>query len=240
MATLSNPDRLTRIILLLFLTIILTIGAVPGYLAGKWQWQNPPAVKALAQLRVIRKQGLQVPGWPTQEQRTVTLDGHSWSIQQIKNDRNEDASLFLFTQNGPKDQPQIEWSEINGIQRWQTDSDGEQSFDVKLADSNSSVTNSVTSSVTAKIFRAWTAKRTYAVLQWYAWSDGGHPNPSRWYGADRIAQLKGQRQPWVAVAILFPMEPLDDLNKYRDRLTELAKTVQLQLANQALRPQAPT
>lgn len=240
MATLSNPDRLTRILLLLFLTIILTIGAVPGYLAGKWQWQNPPAVKALAQLRVIRKQGLQVPGWLTQEQRTVTLDGHFWSIQQIKNDRNEDASLFLFTQNGPKDQPQIEWSEINGIQHWQTDSDGEQSFDVKLADSNSFATNSVTSSVTAKIFRAWTAKRTYAVLEWYAWSDGGHPNPSHWYVADRIAQLKGQRQPWVAVAILFPMEPLDDLNKYRDRLTELAKTVQLQLANQALRPQAST
>ena len=240
MATLSNPDRFTRILLLVFLTIILTIGAVPGYLAGKWQWQNPPAVKALAQLRVIRKQGLQVPGWPTQEQRTVILDGHFWSIQQIKNDRNEDASLFLFTQNGPKDQPQIEWSEINGIQHWQTDSDGEQSFNVKLADSNSSVTNSVTSSVTAKIFRAWTAKRTYAVLEWYAWSDGGHPNPSHWYVADRIAQIKGQRQPWVAVAIVFPMEPLDDLNKYRDRVTELAKTVQLQLANQALRPQAPT
>jgi cyanoexosortase B-associated protein len=236
MATLSNPDRLTRILLLLFLTVILTIGAVPGYLAGKWQWQNPPAVKALAQLRVIRKQGIQVPGWPTQEQRTVTLGGHPWSIQQIKNDRNEDASLFLFTQNGPKDQPQIEWSEINGIQRWQTDSDGEQSFNVKLTDSNSSVT----SSITAKIFRAWTAKRTYAVLEWYGWSDGGHPSPSHWYVADRIAQFKGQRQPWVAVAILLPMEPLDDLNKYRDRITELAKTVQLQLANQALRPQAPT
>lgn len=236
MALTHLPDRLTRILLLLFLAIILTIGAVPGYLVGQWKWQNPPAVKTLAQLKAIRKQGIQVPGWPTQEQRSVILGEHPWSIQQIKNDRNEDASLFLFTQNGPKDQPQIEWSEINGIQRWQTDSEGEQSFDFKLADSNSSVT----SSVTAKIFRAWTAKRTYAVLEWYGWIDGGHPSPSHWYVADRIAQLKGQRQPWIAVAIMVPMEPLDDLNKYRDRLAELAKTVQLQLANQALRPQAPT
>lgn len=235
MATLSNPDRLPRILLLLFLTVILTIGAVPGYLAGKWQWQNPPAVTTLAQLKAIRKQGIQVPGWPTQEQRSVILGEHPWSIQQIKNDRNEEASLFLFTQNGPKDQPEIEWSEINGIQRWQTDSDGEQSFDFKLADSNSSVTNSVQ----AKIFRAWTTKRTYAVMEWYAWTDGGHSSPSRWYVADRIAQLKGQRQPWIAVAIMLPMEPLGDLNKYRDRLTELAKTVQLQLVNQALRPQPP-
>ena len=231
LSTLSNPDRLTRILLLLFLTIILTIGAVPGYLAGKWQWQNPPAVKTLAQLKAIRKQGIQVPGWPTQEQRSVVLGEHPWSIQQIKSDRNEEASLFLFAQNGPKDQPQIEWSEINGIQRWQTDSDGEQSFDFNIADKNSSVKT--------KIFRAWTSKRTYAVMEWYAWSDGGHPSPSHWYVADRVAQLNGQRQPWVAVAILFPMEPLDDLNKYRDRLTELAKTVQIQLANQALRPQPP-
>lgn len=234
MATLSNPDRLPRILLLLFLTVVLTIGAVPGYLAGKWQWQNPPAVKTLAQLKAIRQQGIQVAGWPTQEQRSVILGEHPWSIQQIKNDRNEEASLFLFTQNGPKDQPEVEWSEINGIQRWQTDSDGEQSFDFKLGDSSP-----VTNSVQAKIFRAWTVKRTYAVMEWYAWSDGGHSSPSRWYIADRLAQLKGQRQPWVAVALILPMEPLDDLNKYRDRLTELAKTVQVQLVNQALRPQPP-
>jgi cyanoexosortase B-associated protein len=233
-STLSNPNRLIRILILVFLTILLCIGAFPGYLAGKWQWQNPPAVKALNELRIIRKQGIQLPGWSTQEQRSLVLGGHSWSIQQIKNDRNTvgeastlvEASLFLFTQNGPKDQPQVEWTEINGVQRWKTDSDSEQSFDVKLSDKSVPVT--------AKIFRAWTSKRTYGVIEWYAWRDGGHPSPSHWFLADRMAQLQGQRQPWVAVAILFPMEPLDDLNKYRDRLTDLAKTTHSQLYDRGL------
>ncbi len=226
-STLSNSNRPIRILILVFLTILLSIGAVPGYLAGKWQWQNPPAVKALSELKTIRKQGIQLPGWSTQEQRSVVLGEHAWSIQQIKDDRNTEASLFLFTQNGPRDQPQVEWAEINGVQRWKTDSDSEQSFDVKLADKSVPIT--------AKIFRAWNSKRTYGVIEWYAWRDGGHPSPSHWFFADRMAQLQGQRQPWVAVAILFPMEPLDDLNKYRDRLTELAKTTHSQIYDRALK-----
>jgi cyanoexosortase B-associated protein len=235
--TFPIPNRPIRILILVFLTILLSVGAVPGYLAGKWQWQNPPAVKALGELKKIRKEGIQLPGWKTQEQRSVVLGEHPWSIQQIKDDRNPatsttastatEASLFLFTQNGPKDQPQVEWSEINGIQRWKTDSDAEQTFDLKLTDK--------TIPVTAKVFRAWTSKRTYGVIEWYAWRDGGHPSPSHWFFADRMAQLQGQRQPWVAVAILYPMEPLDDLNKYRDRLTDLAKTAHSQLYDRALK-----
>jgi cyanoexosortase B-associated protein len=222
-----RTDRPIQILLLIFLTILLAIGAVPGYLAGKWQWQNPPAVKSLGELKTIRKQGIQLPGWPTQEQRSVVLGEHPWSIQQMKNDRNEESTLFLFTQNGPKDQPQVEWAEINGVQRWKTDSDGEQSFEVKLGDQSVPITT--------KTFRAWNSKRTYGVMEWYAWTDGGHPSASHWFFADRMAQLQGKRQPWVAVAILIPMEPLDDLNKYRDRLADLAKLVHGQLYDRALK-----
>jgi cyanoexosortase B-associated protein len=223
-----RTDRPIQILLLTFLTILLAIGAVPGYLAGKWQWQNPPAVKSLGELKTIRKQGIQLPGWPTQEQRSVVLGEHPWSIQQMKNDRNEESTLFLFTQNGPKDQPQVEWAEINGVQRWKTDSDGEQGFEVKLGDKSVPITT--------KTFRAWNSKRTYGVMEWYAWTDGGHPSPSHWFFADRMAQLQGKRQPWVAVAILIPMEPLDDLNKYRDRLADLAKLAHGQLYDRALKP----
>lgn len=231
-AVLSNIHHPIRILLLIFLTLLLCLGTIPGYLNGnKWHWQNPTAVMALTELKILRKQGLQLPGWQTQEQRSVVLGEHPWSIQQIKNDRSEDATVFLFTQNGPRDQPQVEWSEINGVQRWQTDSETEQGVQVQTA--------GTTIPITTKIFRAWTSKRTYGVVQWYAWSDGGHPSPSHWFLADRIAQLQGKRQPWVAVSILVPMEPLDDLNKYRDRLMDLTKTVHSQLYDRALRPLPP-
>jgi cyanoexosortase B-associated protein len=231
MASLTSPkfdrkfDRILQITLLIFLSILLAIGTVPGYLAGKWQWQNPPSVKTLGELKQIRKEGIVIPGWKNTEQKSVVLGEHPWSIQSIENEKKETATVFLFTQNGPRDQPQVEWSEINGIQRWQSDSESQQFFTVDQIP------------MTARLFRAWTTNRTYAVMQWYAWTDGGHPEPSHWFWADRIAQFQGKRQPWVAVSIILPMEPLDDLNKYRDRITAIAQPLQAQLHQTALKPQ---
>jgi cyanoexosortase B-associated protein len=227
MASLTAPksDRILQITLLIFLSILLSIGTVPGYLAGKWQWQNPPSVKTLGDLKQIRKAGIVIPGWKNTEQKSVVLGEHPWSIQSIENEKKETAMVFLFTQNGPRDQPQVEWSELNGIQRWQSDSESQQFFTVDQTP------------ITARLFRAWTTKQTYAVMQWYAWSDGGHPEPSHWFWADRVAQFQGKRQPWVAVSILLPMEPLDDLNKYRDRITAIAQPLQTQLHQTALKPQ---
>jgi cyanoexosortase B-associated protein len=218
-------DRILQIALLIFLSILLAIGTVPGYLAGQWQWQNPPAVKTLGELKQIRKQGIPIAGWNTIEQKSIVLGEHPWSIQTIQNSQKETATVFLFTQNGPKDQPQVEWSELNGIQRWKYDSESQQKF------------TSNQSTITTRTFRAWNPKQTYAVMQWYAWSDGGHPEPSHWFFADRAAQLQGKRQPWIAVTLLLPMEPLDDLNKYRDRITAIAQPIQAQLTQTALKPQ---
>ncbi len=227
MASFTAPksDRILKITLLIFLSILLAIGTVPGYLAGKWQWQNPPSVKTLGELKAIRKAGVVIPGWKTIEQKSVVLGEHPWSIQSIENEKKETTTVFLFTQNGPRDQPQVEWSELNGVHRWQSDSESQQTF---TADQTP---------ITARLFRAWTANRTYAVMQWYAWSDGGHPEPSHWFWADRMAQFQGKRQPWIAVSILLPMEPLDDLNKYRDRITAIAQPLQTQLHQTALKPQ---
>ena len=227
MASLTSPksDRILQITLLIFLSILLAIGTVPGYLAGQWQWQNPPAVKVLGELKQIRKQGIEIPGWRTTEQKSVVVGEHPWSIQNIESTTKDTATVFLFTQNGPRDQPQVEWSEIDGAQRWKRDSESQQNFTVNQVP------------VTARLFRAWNSKRTYAVMQWYAWSEGGHPEPSHWFFADRLAQLQGKRQPWIAVSILLPMEPLDDLNKYRDKITALAQPIESRLLETALRSQ---
>ena len=232
MASFTSPksDRILQITLLIFLSILLAVGTVPGYLAGKWQWQNPPAVKVLGALKQIRKQGIEIPGWRTTEQKSMILGEHPWSIQTIesetKNANTKDtATVFLFTQNGPRDQPQVEWSDLNGVQRWKRDSESQQNF----------TANQVP--VTARLFRAWNSKRTYAVMQWYAWSEGGHPEPSHWFFADRLAQFQGKRQPWIAVSILLPMEPLDDLNKYRDKITALAQPIESRLLETTLKSQ---
>ena len=232
MASLTSPksDRILQITLLIFLSILLAVGTVPGYLAGKWQWQDPPAVKVLGALKQIRKQGIEIPGWRTTEQKSMILGEHPWSIQTIesetKNANTKDtATVFLFTQNGPRDQPQVEWSDLNGVQRWKRDSESQQNF----------TANQVP--VTARLFRAWNSKRTYAVMQWYAWSEGGHPEPSHWFFADRLAQFQGKRQPWIAVSILLPMEPLDDLNKYRDKITALAQPIESRLLETTLKSQ---
>ena len=232
MASLTSPksDRILQITLLIFLSILLAVGTVPGYLAGKWQWQNPPAVKVLGALKQIRKLGIEIPGWRTTEQKSMILGEHPWSIQTIesetKNATTQDtATVFLFTQNGPRDQPQVEWSDLDGVQRWKRDSESRQNF----------TANQVP--VTARLFRAWNSKRTYAVMQWYAWSEGGHPEPSHWFFADRLAQFQGKRQPWIAVSILLPMEPLDDLNKYRDKITALAQPIESRLLETTLKSQ---
>ena len=232
MASLTSPksDRILQITLLIFLSILLAVGTVPGYLAGKWQWQNPPAVKVLGELKQIRKQGIEIPGWRTTEQKSMILGEHPWSIQNIESETKDTAikdtaTIFLFTQNGPRDQPQVEWSDLNGVQRWKRDSESQQNF----------TANQVP--VTARLFRAWNSKRTYAVMQWYAWSEGGHPEPSHWFFADRLAQFQGKRQPWIAVSILLPMEPLDDLNKYRDKITALAQPIESRLLETTLKSQ---
>ena len=235
MTSLTSPksDRIVQITLLIFLSTLLVVGTVPGYLAGKWQWQNPPAVKVLGELKQIRKQGIEIPGWRTTEQKSMVLGEHPWSIQTIESETRDatkdatkdTATVFLFTQNGPRDQPQVEWSELDGVQRWKRDSESQQSFTVNQVP------------VTARLFRAWNSKQTYAVMQWYAWSEGGHPEPSHWFFADRLAQFQGKRQPWIAVSILLPMEPLDDLNKYRDKITALAQPIESRLLEKTLKSQ---
>ncbi|KAM3115063.1 cyanoexosortase B system-associated protein [Phormidesmis sp. 146-33] len=217
--------QLSKVVLLLLLLILVGIGTVPGYLSGKWRWTEPPKVVTLNKLRSLREVGLPLPGWQIVQQKTPQIGEHKWLSQEISR-ANQTATLLLFTQKGPREQPEVEWSDINGFQRWKTDSSKQVTFTIATPPTQ----------VTAHFFRGWTADQTYAVLQWYATSQGGHPAPSHWFFADRIAQWQNRRVPWIAVSVLVPIDPLDDIQKHWTEVESLAQTVQSTLMADVLKP----
>lgn len=227
----TNPTTETRsrsgpkISLLLLLLALMAIGAVPGYISGKWSWVKPPRVTTLKQLREMRKQGLNLPGWQTLVQEEIPIGGHKWSYQQIQSEGQTTVGLLLLNQNSHVDQPRVEWVDINGHQQqissdWKTDSYQTKQFAVAPTDERSSVV------VRARFFRGWNQRQTYAIVQWYARPDGGSTGPTSWFWADRMAMVKGGRAPWVAVCLLIPIEPLGDIEQTWPQAKKLAETVQ--------------
>lgn len=223
-----KPDWFPKIVLLLFLLTLLGVGAVPSYLTGKWPWVNPPPVVNLKQLKQLRQTGLDLPNWQSYLYKNVPIGGHKWLVQELKQS-NLSAVVLLLPQNGPKDQPQVEWTDLSGFHRWQTDASRPASFTVKLTDDP----QLRTAIVEAEFFRAKRNQQTYAVLQWYAWPDGGSPVPSHWFWRDRLAQLSRRRVPWVAVGIILPAAPFGDIESVWPQAKVLAESVQTALMRQA-------
>lgn len=227
-----------RIAVLCFLLILVVVGAVPGYLTGNWLWLQPPRVTNLKQLKTIRQSGLELPGWKTLRQKTATIGGHKWSIQEIEPDNAEPVRLLLLPQSDHKSQPQVEWVDINGFEQWQTDSFSKIHFVVETSrlekPTGASKPTTPDAKVEASFFRAWNRQRTMAVLQWYAWFGGGNPAPSRWFWVDQLAQLRRKRVPWVAVCLQIPIEPLGDIEASRQAAQSLAKMVQSALMAEPL------
>lgn len=218
--------KLSQAILLLFLLVLIALGAIPGYLKGHWAWEQPPPVHSLQKLQALRKTGLTLTGWQTISQEVREVSGHKWSYQNIQRDRQTQAILMLLPQNGPKDQPQVEWVDVKGFWRWKTDK-------YRHAQFTANSTNN-SAKVEAHFFQAWNPKQTYAVLQWYALPDGGIPDPGKWFWADQIAQWQGRRVPWVAVNIQIPIEPLGDIEKVRPLAQSLGQSVQSALMSGSL------
>ncbi|NES77447.1 MULTISPECIES: cyanoexosortase B system-associated protein [Okeania] len=219
-----------QIVLLVFLLIILVVGTLPGYVAGKWSWENTAKITNLKSLKQIRKDGLTIPDLTTTSHQEITIADHKWLLQKIDYE-NKSVTLLLLTQNGQKDQPQVEWMDINGYYRWKTDSYKRVSFTSQTPDGDS-ITDSGKqnkSDIEARFFRSWTNKQTYAVMQWYAWPGGGSPKPGDWFWTDRLAMVSRNRVPWVAVNILFPIEPLGDIDPYLPQLTSIGQKIQASL-----------
>lgn len=137
------------------------------------------------------------------------------------------AVLLLLPQTGSRDQPVVEWTEINSFWQWRVAQYRSANFTVKPQGAGS---NAAETKVEARFFRASTKnQQTFAVLQWYAWFNGGHSSPLSWFVVDQLAQWHRKRAPWVAVSIVIPMEPLGQVETTWNEAKSLGQTVQAAL-----------
>ncbi|BAU66845.1 hypothetical protein STA3757_42510 [Stanieria sp. NIES-3757] len=210
-----------QIILVVVLLFLLIIGAVPGYLrGGNWTWLDLPQVENINQIKNILKTGLLLPDWQIIKQQEVKIGGHKWSAQLMQQPNFKPVMLLLLPQSYYLSKPEVEWMDLNGIERWKTDSYRQLNFTVE---------NNSGSSVKARFFRAWNHQQTFAVIQWYAFPNGGNYSPVRWFWQDKLAQLSDRRVPWVAVCLKIPIEPLGELSNAQSVAESLAQTVQANL-----------
>ncbi|TVP57666.1 MAG: cyanoexosortase B system-associated protein [Nodularia sp. (in: Bacteria)] len=227
-----KQKQLAHVAVLFLLLLLLVIGGVPGYMTGSWQWKQPPPVPNLTALREIRKTGITLPNWQTVEQAEQFVGTSRWSLQVLKQEGTQNqAILLLHPQNGPRDQPEVEWTDINswGKTRWQR-------WDIAQYRSAEFTVNrppksglNTQAKVKARFFRVSTQQETFAVLQWYATPNGGHPSPLRWFIADQLAQWQKNRVPWVSVSIMIPMEPFGQVETTWALAQSIGETVQTTL-----------
>lgn len=235
-----KQSSLIRILLLLLLLLILAVANIPSYLQGIKPWKEPPAVPGLRRLQELQANGIKVAGWETVNQVTIEPGGRKWLLHELRQD-NHVALLLLRAQRGSTEQPQVEWMDINGYWRWKSDSEIRIKFTVVPGTSPrflgktgelKAETRKIQpqlAQVEVRYFRGVTRQQTYAIMQWYAFPDGGHPKASYWFWRDRLYQLSGNREPWVAVCIIMPIEPLGDIKHSRPLMESLAKTIQTTL-----------
>lgn len=218
---LKNKKRiyLSQIIILMLLGLAIIFVAIPSYFTGQWTWSELPRVPEIKQMKTIPDKELSIPGWQTVIQKKILISRKPWSFQIIEKSGQEPVTLALMPQDYYKDYPQVEWVDLDGLEKWQTDRYQTLKFPSEISEKTL---------VTARWFQAWN-KKTYGVIQWYAWPGGGHYAPSQWFWADQKAQLQGERVPWIVVSIKIPMEPLGNLEDIEPLAKSLAQTVQATL-----------
>ena len=223
----SQKWSVVQIVLVLLLSLLIIVAAVPGYWqGGKWSWQNVPRTATIEQMKGRLSTGLVLTDWQIIDRQQLQIGGHKWLGQVIKQKDSKPIMLLLKPQNYYRDKPGVEWMDINGLERWKTDSYSQINFTVNQ-DSHSLPT-------TARFFRAWNQKQTFAVVQWYAFPRGGHYAPDNWFWQDLLAQLRGKRVSWVAVCLRIPINPLGEFTDAQPFAQSLAEKVQTHLESIAL------
>ena len=212
----KSPTKLiTNLIVLLLLIGTIAIAAVPGYWqGGKWSWSELPRLSNPRQMRSLLTTGIEFSDWQTVTQKQIRIGGNKWSAQAITQGKAAPAIVLLAPQTYYTNKPYVEWTDLQGLEKWKTDSHTQLEFTARD-----------NSQVKARFFRAWN-QQTFAIVQWYAFPNGGSPDSSNWFWRDQIAQLKRQRIPWIAVCLKIPLKPLDDLDSVATLATSLAQQVQ--------------
>lgn len=236
-----SPQRtFAQLAVIAVLSLFVATAAIPQYLGG-WAWTEPLKLPDASRnaLQAIPEKGLTVTGWRTDDQNAIELGKEAWSIQQLSPEAEESSATPVFLLLRPQiygaDQPEVEWIDIKGSQRWETDSYQKLSFDVPAQSDTPNAKTldlppSKAASITADFFRAWNSEQTYAVLQWYAWPTGGHPSPTHWFWADQKVQWqRGQRLPWAAVSLWIPIEPISDITPHQALAESVGEHVQRSL-----------
>jgi cyanoexosortase B-associated protein len=230
----TSQSPLIKLLVILFILTIATVSAIPNYVTGNWTWKRTLTLEHVKELKTIQKSGIAIPGWKTLEQGRLEVGGHKWSVQAIVPEvqaktatLREATILMLRPQTWQRDLPQVDWVDINGAQRWTADSIRSLKFSVSGKPQPSEVN--------ARFLRGWHDKQTYAVLQWYAWEEGGNAAPSQWFWRDQLSQLRDRRRTtWVAVSILIPIPALGDIEAFRPQAEAIGKLVQSTLISRAL------
>ncbi|AFZ48110.1 hypothetical protein Cyast_2160 [Cyanobacterium stanieri PCC 7202] len=83
--------------------------------------------------------------------------------------------------------------------------------------------------ITALFERGWNQNNTVAMVNWYAWQDGGHYKPSRWFLRDLQSQIRGDRTGWVAISLRLYISPLEEIQSREEEITIIAQKVQKQI-----------
>lgn len=225
------------IFVIVFILAIAAIITLPNYISGRWLWQQPAKVATITQLRQLQQHGLSLVGWTTIEQGVGAIGGQKWSVQTLQPAAiasteligQKPVTLLLRPQTFYKDQPQVEWMDVNGVQQWTVDQRRCLTFSVEASATQTKA------NINARFFRGWNQQQTYAVLQWYGWAGGGHSSPSHWFWFDQWTQLQHrQRLPWVAVSLLIPIKPLGEIQSVESLAIELGQQVQSALMVDAL------
>lgn len=211
---LKKQFSITQLLLIALLIAIVAMGAIPGYLNGKWSWSDLPKIENINRIKNLQKTGLTLPGWQTLQQQERLIGGNQWSVQLVEQPEQKPVVLLLMPQDYYKNHPQVEWTDIQGLESWNTDSQKVLKLDGDR--------------ISAKFFRAWN-RNTFAIVQWYAWPGGGHYSTLQWFFADLWAQLSRRRVPWVAVCLKIPIEPLESVESTETFVRSLAETVQTTL-----------
>lgn len=204
-----------KTLILLLLLAVFFSASLPGYLTGKWRWNDPLPIPNLTQ---IATQGLTLEGWQNRVKSGVRMGAHKWLIQEIwQDDKYPPLTILLSPQNSVKDKPELEWLEIKHYYQMDIKSEKIKEF---------VATNG---KIKANLFYAQNKTNNFVVLQWYAWHNGGSPLANDWFWRDQKAQLFNQRLPWVAVSIIIPIGAVNDLEMLWPKIEIIAEKVQSSL-----------